>query len=421
MKKLLLPLLFLILSWPMLAQNALQVRTDPSYICGEGTGSTPSKADAAALDALLEKLSGSNVITGESSHRLRVWKTYYSDLRSASAVLFQGNTALRFIKWDAISSVFTQRQKRVGDLLDGASNAIQEGRADVARTYLGWVGTYLKTLPDAAQESARWEELRKLAGTGPQAQVNLKYIVRETADINRTLALQAEPEPNVAPVVKTAAEHAEKHVETAVTRAGKPLEPRLARAEIPSGTVSYCPHAAVPVRRKSVDDAITRFAAPTSKSSFGGASVLVRAALGSPLEVGAMAVYRVDGLGVYASYMSSFGGVSSGYECKSDGSTSFGYFWASGKEKKAAMSLSAGAVLPVYGPVEVYAGAGYGKYTLCWEDTSGGWAKVTDKSYNGIFCETGVIVRIGGCTVSGGIGTMAFKALLPEVGIGISF
>ena len=94
MKKLLLPLLFLILSWPMLAQNALQVRTDPSYIYGEGTGITPSKADAAALDALLEKLSGSNVISGESRHRLRVWKTYYSDVRSASAVLFHGNTAL---------------------------------------------------------------------------------------------------------------------------------------------------------------------------------------------------------------------------------------------------------------------------------------------------------------------------------------
>lgn len=412
MKKLLLPLLFMILSWPMLAQNALQVRTDPSYICGEGTGSTPSKADAAALDALLEKLSGSNVITGESSHRLRVWKTYYSDLRSASAVLFQGNTALRFIKWDAISSVFTQRQKRVGDLLDGASNAIQEGRADVARTYLGWVGIYLKTLPDAARESARREELRKLAGTGPQAQVNLKYIVRETADINRMLALQAEPEPNVAPVVKTAPERAEKHVETAAAPVRSSLEPRLVGADIPSGRVSYSRPAKGLAHKKSVDEAI---------NDFYGFAVLVRVALGSPLEVGAMAVYRVDGLGVYASYMSSFGGVSSSYECKSDGSTSFGYFWASGKEKKAAMSLSAGAVLPVYGPVEVYAGAGYGKYTLCWEDTSGGWAKVTDKSHSGLFCEGGVIISFDRFSFSAGMGSVSFKTLIPIIGLGVSF
>ncbi|MBQ9184568.1 MAG: hypothetical protein IJ151_01690 [Bacteroidales bacterium] len=216
----------------------------------------------------------------------------------------------------------------------------------------------------------------------------------------------------MAPVVKTAAEHVEKHVATAVTRVGKSLEPRLVGADIPSGRVSYSRHATELVHKKSVAEAI---------AGFSGFAVLVRAALDSPLEVGAMALYRVEGLGVYASYMTSIGGVSSSYECASDGATTFGYFWASGKEKKTAMSLSAGAVLPVFNNVEIYAGAGYGSYSLFWEDTSAAWAKVTDKSYGGVFCEAGAVIQTGPFNLIGGIGTIAFKSVIPMAGIGISF
>ena len=407
----------MVLALPLYSQNIRQIRSDTSVIYAEGTGNSPEESESVATEELLLKLSRTSIIEGTPERVLKIWKTYSSEVRALGSVIFEGQIAARYIKWNLIEKVFDSRKKTVSDLLNGAGEAISSGRPALARTYLNWVDVYLQTLPQSDAERARFNKLSMEAGEGDCTSVNMKHIVRETAEIRRILGLRQEKKSETA-IVKEEQRPIVKSEE--VLKLERP-KISLESVHSPVGLALFKNSPGIVQTQKlspTVQEPVFDYSATGIPGKF---SAYIRTVPVNPFALGVMAVYRFGGVGVYASFIKSLTSVSSGYDCKSDGTTSYGFFWASGKEKKTALSVSAGAVVPISGPFEVYFGGGYGTSSVYWEDTSASWAKVTDKSFKGVFCEAGIIVNVGRFSISGGLGTTVFKSVVPIAAIGICF
>lgn len=81
------------------------------------------------------------------------------------------------------------------------------------------------------------------------------------------------------------------------------------------------------------------------------------------------------------------------YDCTSDGRTAGGRFWSSGNSRYGILSLSVG---PLWRPLPwlgIYAGAGYDREELDWEDIGKQWARVQDYSYSGLCGNVGVLLH----------------------------
>jgi|GEM_PF-1277398 len=413
-------LIVILLSCPILAQNVNQIRSDASVIYGEGVSATPSKADELALKALLNKLVKTSVLDGSASQKEKFWETYYADVRSVSSVLFEGKTALRYIRWDAIGKIFDARRKKVLDLLQSASNALTSGRNGIAITYLDWAETYIETLPESGAEKARMEELRTAAGDAKAVPVNMKHIIRETAMIRQILGAQSAPEPVMPVVIAQADAPVEKPLPK--EEKNRTLDTKLGNVASIQGQASVSGEH-VPTGSVNAED-VAEYVAGCKlyyRPSKPSLAFLLRAQIGSPITPGIMGIYRSDDYGFYASFMMTPSSVKSSYNCTSDGESDYGYIWSSGKEKKKLMLVSAGFVARMSKSFEGYIGAGYGQSNVFWEDTSAKWAKVTDKSHSGLFCEGGVIISFDRVSFSAGIGSVSFKTLIPIIGLGISF
>ena len=134
----------------------------------------------------------------------------------------------------------------------------------------------------------------------------------------------------------------------------------------------------------------------------------------------------------------------SSYDCLSDGTTTTGFIWTSGRESSGALSLSAGASYALVsrpgsgsvasqgsafatssgpGPLalRLYAGAGYGGRTVLWEDASGRWAKVSDLSPSGLSADAGLLLDLGHLSLMAGLSTVSFQTLGLELGLGLLF
>lgn len=414
MRKSVFLIIAILLHLPLFSQSIRQIRSDTSVIYAEGTGATPEESETVAMEELLLKLSRTNIIEGDPERVLKIWKTYASEVRALGSVIFEGRSAARYIKWSMVEKVFDSRRKTVSDLLEGASGAIKQGKPALARTYLDWAKIYLQTLPRSESESVRLKKLGIDAGEGDRSQVNMKHIVRETAEIQKIFGSSQDKKVE-APIIK---EESRPIVKSAEAIKPERQSPSLESVKTPVGGALYNNTGGIALEHNqppAVPEPIYSSAEVPEKFS-----AYIRTALANPFGMGAMAIYRFEDFGVYASQLKSLTSASSSYDCKSDGTTSFGYFWASGKEKKSAMALSAGAVMRLSGSLEAFVGGGYGSASLYWEDTSAQWAKVTDKSHKGAFCEAGIIVNIGRVSVIGGIGTVAFKTFAPIAGIGIN-
>lgn len=68
-----------------------------------------------------------------------------------------------------------------------------------------------------------------------------------------------------------------------------------------------------------------------------------------------------------------------------------------------------------------YAGAGYGKRQLLWQDVDGGWAEVSDWSVKGLEMEAGAIFRWNRLAFSAGVSTVRFRTCSATVGVGFCF
>ena len=126
--------------------------------------------------------------------------------------------------------------------------------------------------------------------------------------------------------------------------------------------------------------------------------------------------------GGYMAFSSNFVKASADYTCHSDGTLENGStIWPGGVEKTTSLSLSAGLLAQAAPWLTFYAGAGYGKRQLLWQDIDGEWAQVSDWSVKGLEAETGAIFRWNRMAFSAGVSTVRFRTCSATVGIGLYF
>lgn len=135
-------------------------------------------------------------------------------------------------------------------------------------------------------------------------------------------------------------------------------------------------------------------------------------------------MFRMD-IGRYGFYVKGSVPVNSmkpDFYCKSDGTTDSGFIWTTGKEKTGHISVTAGGTLSLMKYLRLYAGAGYGKRSVLWEDASGLWAEVKDLSAPGLTIDAGLLL-LDDCAVSlmVGVSTLSFRTLSLELGAGFCF
>lgn len=107
------------------------------------------------------------------------------------------------------------------------------------------------------------------------------------------------------------------------------------------------------------------------------------------------------------------------------------YAFNKGLKKTNTYTGTAGLVVKVTNWLYTSVGVGYGKHDLLWHYTtesdvdnhilSEGWAKNTDKSYQGVVAELDIMLKFGPVFVSGGCNTVNFKYVDLNAGLGVFF
>ena len=129
----------------------------------------------------------------------------------------------------------------------------------------------------------------------------------------------------------------------------------------------------------------------------------------------------MDKTGAYLRFDSNFSRQATDYSCTADGKTDYGRIWTSGRSEINRFSVTSGLLLHPLPWLSLYTGAGYGERRLCWEDTSGRWALVSDRSYRSVAADLGAIFLFDRFALSAGISTLAFKRFDAMVGLGFLF
>lgn len=136
---------------------------------------------------------------------------------------------------------------------------------------------------------------------------------------------------------------------------------------------------------------------------------------------GAMAVMTLRGVGVYANYRSDFRKNEYSYTCTSEGDTEYGRIWATGESRVSRTVATAGLAVWTSRRFGFYAGAGLSSSTRCWEDISGEWAKVEDKSYRGVAADGGILLTFKPVALSVGVVSDFRRYVDVQIGIGVRF
>ena len=136
---------------------------------------------------------------------------------------------------------------------------------------------------------------------------------------------------------------------------------------------------------------------------------------------GAMAVMTLRGVGVYANYRSDFRKNEYSYTCTSGGDTEYGRIWATGESRVSRTVATAGLAMWTSRRFGFYAGAGLSSSTRCWEDISGEWAKVEDKSYRGIAADGGILLTFKPMALSVGMVSDFRGHADVQIGVGVRF
>lgn len=136
---------------------------------------------------------------------------------------------------------------------------------------------------------------------------------------------------------------------------------------------------------------------------------------------GAMAVMTLRGVGVYANYRSDFRKNEYSYTCTSEGDTEYGRIWATGESRVSHTVATAGLAVWTSRRFGFYAGAGLSSSTRCWEDISGEWAKVEDKSYRGVAADGGILLTFKPVALSVGVVSDFRRYVDVQIGIGVRF
>lgn len=148
--------------------------------------------------------------------------------------------------------------------------------------------------------------------------------------------------------------------------------------------------------------------------------VLAQAAYGGSLSYGAT-VGVINKWGGYASFHSDFRNIVSGYSCTSDGKTGSSSIMTNGNTDRSRLAITAGVCFEATKWLITYAGAGYGRASLFWQDIGDTWMDVSDISTKGIEIEAGGIFHLGILGFSVGFSTTRFKYAEFKVGLGFMF
>lgn len=136
---------------------------------------------------------------------------------------------------------------------------------------------------------------------------------------------------------------------------------------------------------------------------------------------GAMAVMTLRGIGAYANYRSDFRKNEYSYTCTSEGDTEYGRIWATGESRVSRTVATAGLAMWTSRRFGFYAGAGLSSSTRCWEDISGEWAKVEDKSYRGVAADGGILLTFKPVALSVGVVSDFRRYVDVQIGVGVRF
>lgn len=136
---------------------------------------------------------------------------------------------------------------------------------------------------------------------------------------------------------------------------------------------------------------------------------------------GAMAVMTLRGVGAYANYRSDFRKNEYSYTCTSEGDTEYGRIWATGESRVSHTVATAGLAVWTSRRFGFYAGAGLSSSTRCWEDISGEWAKVEDKSYRGVAADGGILLTFKPMALSVGVVSDFRRYVDVQIGVGVRF
>ena len=118
--------------------------------------------------------------------------------------------------------------------------------------------------------------------------------------------------------------------------------------------------------------------------------------------------------GGYVSLRTNFKSQLYAFDILSDGTTGGeARFEAKGGQRIGEYSAAAGVVRTVTPWMDLYAGAGYGSSTLCWNDIHGAWVKVRDYSAAGLLLDGGVVFHLGKISLLGGVSYLTAR---PDAG-----
>ena len=136
---------------------------------------------------------------------------------------------------------------------------------------------------------------------------------------------------------------------------------------------------------------------------------------------GIRAGLMIGRFGFYLAGRSNFKPDAFEYECFSDGTTpDGGYIWTSGQSRISRLNLSAGGLFRISGWATLYAGAGYLRRDLFWQDAGQAWALVSDISKSTVAIDAGVIINPFGKGPALSIGT-SYPSPELTVGLGWQF
>ena len=88
---------------------------------------------------------------------------------------------------------------------------------------------------------------------------------------------------------------------------------------------------------------------------------------------------------------SNFTATQGSYDCTGDGRTANGRFWGNGVSRYGIWNISGGPLFQPLPWLGLYAGTGYSKEELDWQDAENQWARVRDYSYAGICGDAGLL------------------------------
>ena len=142
--------------------------------------------------------------------------------------------------------------------------------------------------------------------------------------------------------------------------------------------------------------------------------IIALATFGDAINYGLHASYVPGRWGGYFSLRTNLKSQLYAYDILSDGTTGGeARFEAKGGQRLGEYSASAGVVRTVTPWMDLYAGAGYGSSTLCWNDIHGAWAKVRDYSAAGLLLDGGAVFHVGKFSLLGGVSYLTAR---PEAG-----